>query len=104
MIHEVIGVPLQFFPVLAMLEFAGALGLLAGIGWASLGLAAAAGVVAYFVGAILSHVLVGDFGGIGGAAFMLVIASALFAMRYRTRGRGTRGVRSDSTARGGRLP
>jgi hypothetical protein len=44
----------------------------------------------YFVGAIGSHVLVGDFAGIGGAAFMLALASALFALRFKTRRRGIR--------------
>ena len=32
-IHETVGVPLKFFPLLAVGEFAGALGLLAGSGW-----------------------------------------------------------------------
>ena len=32
-IHETVGVPLKFFPLLAACEFAGALGLLAGIVW-----------------------------------------------------------------------
>jgi uncharacterized membrane protein YphA (DoxX/SURF4 family) len=32
-IHETVGVPLKFFPLLAACEFAGALGLVAGIWW-----------------------------------------------------------------------
>lgn len=89
-IHERIGVPLEFFPVLAACEFAGALGLLAGIRRARLGIAAAIGLVIYFVGAIISHLLVGDVAGIGSPAFMLVIASALLAIRIKTRGRPAR--------------
>ena len=89
-IHERIGVPLQFFPLLAACEFAGALGLLAGIRWARLGIAAAIGVVIYFVGAMISHIRVGDFAGIGGAAFMLAIGSALLALRIKTQRRPTR--------------
>ena len=84
MIHEVIGVPMAMFPVLAVLEFAAAAGLLAGIRWARLGVAAAGGAMLYFIGAIVSHLLVGDFAGIGGAAFMLVVASVLLALRIKT--------------------
>jgi sorbitol-specific phosphotransferase system component IIC len=87
MIHEVIGVPLALFPVLAACEFAGALGLLAGIRWARLGIAAALGLIVYFFGAIGSHILAGDIAGIGGAIFMLAIASVLLALRLRTQGR-----------------
>ena len=86
-IHEVIGVPLAFFPVLAALEFAAALGLLAGIWRAPLGIAAAAGAVLYFIGAIVSHLRVGDVAGIGGAIFMLVVALALLALRMKTQRR-----------------
>jgi hypothetical protein len=89
-IHDLIGVPLEFFPALAACEFAGALGLLAGIRWARLGIAAAIGVVIYFVGAIVSHLLVGDVAGIGSPAFMLAIAFALLATRMKTRARGPR--------------
>jgi len=82
-IHEVIGVPLSMFPVLAACEFAGAVGLVAGIRWQRLGVAAAVGLILYFVGAILSHVLVGDFAGIGGAALMLVIAVTVLLLRLK---------------------
>ncbi len=86
-IHDVIGVPLSLFPVLAACEFAGALGLLAGIRRSGLGIAAAVGVVVYFVGAIVSHLLVGDVAGIGSAGFMLAIAAALLILRLKTRSR-----------------
>ena len=84
MIRDVIGVPLSMFPVLAALEFAAAAGHLAGIRWAKVGIAAAAGAIIYFIGAIASHLMVGDFAGIGGATFMLVIALALLALRLKT--------------------
>ena len=88
-IHELIGVPLGWFPVLAACEFAGAAGLLVGIRWARLGIAAAGGVVIYFMGAIISHMLVSDFAGLGSPAFMLAIALVLLATRIRTRARAT---------------
>ena len=86
-IHELIGVPLGLFPVLAACEFAVGAGLLAGIRSARLGIAAAVGGVIYFVGAMISHMLVGDFAGLGSPGFMLVIALALLATRSRSRAR-----------------
>ena len=80
-IHEVVGVPLKYFPHLAACEFAGALGLVLGIWWPFLGMAAGIGLVVYFVGAIVSHVRVGDVKGIGPAAFMLIISVAALALR-----------------------
>jgi hypothetical protein len=86
-IHNRIGVPLEYFPLLAACEFAGAIGLLAGIRWPRLGIAAAIGLVIYFVGAILSHIRVGDVAGIGGAVFMLAIALAALLTRMKARAR-----------------
>jgi hypothetical protein len=64
-------------------EFAGAIGLLVGIAWPALGLAAASGLVLYFVGAVIGHVRVGDFKGLGPAAFMLCISGACLILRVR---------------------
>lgn len=83
-IHEVVGVPLKYFPLLAACEFAGALGLVLGIWWPLLGVAAGMGLVLYFVGATVSHLRVSDLKGIGPAAFMLVLAAAALALRILT--------------------
>ena len=83
-IHELIGVPLKYFPLLAACEFAGALGVVLGIWWPLLGVAAGIGLVIYFVGASVSHLRVGDVKGIGPAAFMLVVAAAARALRILT--------------------
>ena len=80
-IHETVGVPVEYFPLLAACEFAGALGLLAGIWWPVLGNAAGIGLVLYFVGAIVSHLRVGDVKGIGSAAFMLLLSAGALALR-----------------------
>jgi uncharacterized membrane protein YphA (DoxX/SURF4 family) len=40
-IHEVVGVPMKYFPLLAACEFAGALGVILGIWWPLLGVAGA---------------------------------------------------------------
>jgi hypothetical protein len=90
-IHETVGVPMKYFPLLAACEFAGALGLVAGIWWPPLGIAAGAGLVLYFVGAVVSHLRVGDFKGIGPAAFMLVVAAGALAMRILTNKTGLGG-------------
>ncbi|MEU4679272.1 DoxX family protein [Micromonospora sp. NPDC023737] len=47
-------------PLLAFLEFAGAAGLLVGLAWWPLGVAAGAGLVLYFAGAVAAHLRVGD--------------------------------------------
>lgn len=80
-VHDVVGVPLHWFPVLAACELAAATGLLAGIGWPALGAAAAAGMVLYFAGAIAGHTRVGDRKGSGPAVQMLVIAVVALMMR-----------------------
>lgn len=80
-VHETVGVPFKYFPLLAACEFAGAVGLVVGIWWAAIGIAAGIGLVLYFVGAIVSHLRVGDVKGIGAAAFMLVLAAGALALR-----------------------
>jgi DoxX-like protein len=60
-IGGIVGVPLRLFPVLAFLELAGAVGLLAGIAFEGLGIAAAVALMAYFIGAAGSHIRVRDF-------------------------------------------
>lgn len=59
-IHGTIGVPLRYFPVLAGLEIVGAIGVIVGLWYAPIGIAAAAGLTAYFAGAIIAHIRVGD--------------------------------------------
>jgi uncharacterized membrane protein YphA (DoxX/SURF4 family) len=55
-----VGVPLSWFPALASLEIAGAVGLLIGLWVPALGVAAAIGVVLYFVGAVIAHLRAND--------------------------------------------
>jgi hypothetical protein len=56
-----IGVPLGIFPLLASREIAGSAGLLVGLWYAPLGIAAAIGLVLYFLGAVGPHVRKRDF-------------------------------------------
>jgi uncharacterized membrane protein YphA (DoxX/SURF4 family) len=90
-VHEIVGVPLKYFPLLAACEFAGALGLVLGIWRPPLGVAAGIGLVLYFVGAIVSHLRVGDVKGTGPAAFMLGVAAGALATRILTYKPGTPG-------------
>jgi hypothetical protein len=80
-IHEVVGVPMKWLPWLAACEIAGALGLLLGILWPPIGLAAAGGLVIYFLGAAISHLRVGDVKGIGPALFMMTVSAAALVTR-----------------------
>jgi len=80
-LHEVIGVPLRLIPGLAALEFAGAAGLLIGIVWWPLGIAAAIGVVLYFLGASISHLRVKDFKGLPTPVVILLVAIVVLVVR-----------------------
>ena len=55
-----LNVPAALVPKLALLEIAGAVGLLVGLAVPALGAAAAIGVILYFVGAIVYHVRAKD--------------------------------------------
>lgn len=52
--------PERLVPLLAALEIAGAIGIVAGIWLRPLGIAAAIGLVLYFVAALIGHLRVGD--------------------------------------------
>ena len=80
-INGVVGVPMPWIPALAACEIAGALGILIGIFWPPLGLAAAVGLVIYFVGAIIAHLRVQDFKGLAGPVLPLVLAVATLVLR-----------------------
>ena len=55
-----VGVKPDQIRLLAFLEIAGALGLIAGFAVPMLGVAAAAGLTLYFTGAVIAHLRVGD--------------------------------------------
>ncbi len=83
-IHEVTRVPMKWFPWLAACEIAGAAGLLLGLAWPPLGTAASAGLVLYFVGAVVAHLRVGDFSGIGTPFVPLLLAIGCLVTRVLT--------------------
>lgn len=79
-----VGVPDRYFPVLAALEIAGAAGILIGLRFAPIGIAAAVGLVAYFVGAVIGHLRVGDTKGLTMPIVPLLLSVAVLALRLLT--------------------
>jgi uncharacterized membrane protein YphA (DoxX/SURF4 family) len=79
-----VGVPARYFPVLAALEIAGALGIVAGLWLEPLGIAAAIGLVAYFVGAVAGHLRVRDIKNLAMPLPPLVLAIGVLTLRLLT--------------------
>jgi hypothetical protein len=70
--------------LLATAEFAGAAGLVAGLFWWPIGVAAAIGAVLYFVGALISHLRVRDTE-ITPALSLALVSGAAIALRLLSR-------------------
>ncbi|ABL81692.1 MULTISPECIES: DoxX family protein [unclassified Nocardioides] len=83
-IHKTVGVPMRYIPVLAALEVAGAIGIVAGLWLEPLGIAAAAGLTAYFLGAMGGHLRVGDTKGLAMPLVPLVLSVAVLVLRIVT--------------------
>lgn len=79
-----VGVPERMFPVLATLQLLGAAGLLIGIFFRPLGVAAAAGVVLFFLGAVISHLRVKDTKGAPMPAVFAVLSLAPLVLGLAT--------------------
>lgn len=73
-------VPDSWLPRLATLKAAGAIGLVAGLWFTPLGIAAATGVTLYFIGAVISHLRVKDYE-LAPAAVLAVVAAAALVLR-----------------------
>jgi hypothetical protein len=67
---------------LAVVKIAGAVGLLIGIGVPALGLAAAVGLVLFFVGAISAHIRARDYASIPAPGVFLLLAAASLVLRF----------------------
>jgi DoxX-like protein len=78
------GVPEDWLNLLATVLLAGAFGLLAGLAWAPLGIAAAACLVAYFLVAIGFHIRAGDAANVGTPLAIAVLAALALALRLAT--------------------
>ncbi|MGV0781958.1 DoxX family protein [Mycolicibacterium sp. XJ775] len=70
-----VGVPRSWVPTLGLLKGAGAVGLLVGLlAFPPLGIAAAIGLIGFFVGAVITHIRAGVFYNIAFPAVFLVLA------------------------------
>jgi DoxX-like family len=78
------GVPEDRLDHLAVLLLAGAVGLLLGLLWAPLGIAAAAALVCYFAVAVAFHVRAGDARRLPTPLAMAAIAATALALRLAT--------------------
>ena len=83
-ITEVVGVPINWLPVLAACEIAGGVGLVVGIFRPKIGVAAGVGLVLYFVGAMLAHVRVADWAGITAPIMPLALSTAALVLRIKS--------------------
>lgn len=75
-----VGVPLDWFPWLAGVELLGAAGLIIGLAVPAVGIAAAIGVILYFVGAVVAHLRAGD-STIAAPAFLAFMAVGALVLR-----------------------
>lgn len=76
-----VGVPRSWLPLLGGLKLAGGAGLLIGLAGVPLvGIAAAAGLVAFFVGAVMAHLRAGVLYNIGFPAGYLLLSTASLAI------------------------
>jgi DoxX-like family len=75
-----IGVSESWITILGILKAAGAVGLLVGIAVPIIGVAAAIGLVLFFIGAIVTHLRAGDYS-FGLAVIFLLLAAAALVLR-----------------------
>ena len=78
-----VGVPADKLWLLGAAEIAGAVGLVVGLLWWPIGVAAAIGLILYFLGAIASHLRVRD-KAITPATVLLIVAVAALTLRATT--------------------
>jgi hypothetical protein len=77
-----LGIPVRRWRAIGVLELAGAVGVLVGIGVEALGLAAAIGLALTSLGAIATHIKVGDPPkALAGAVAGLLLSSAVVALQ-----------------------
>lgn len=75
-----VGVPPSWLPMLGTLKLAGAVGLVAGLVLPAIGIAAAAGLVLFFAGAIITHIRAGVLYNIAFPGGYLLLSAASMAL------------------------
>ena len=81
---ESVGLSPDRLPQLATLEILGAVGLLVGFAVPLIGIAAAVGVVGYFIGAVFFHVRAGHTAEVTAPAILLLVAVIALVLRLAT--------------------
>ncbi|WP_406387738.1 DoxX family protein [Streptomyces sp. NBC_00887] len=71
-------------PFLGVAQIAGAGGLVIGLWWVPLGIAAASALTLYFIGAVATHLRASDYKGAPPAAVLTAVAIALIALSSST--------------------
>jgi hypothetical protein len=79
-----VGVPEDKLDYLAIILLAGAAGLIVGLFWAPIGVAAAMGVVCYFVLAVAAHIRADDMENLATPLAIELIAAAALVLRLAT--------------------
>lgn len=83
-----VGVPESWLTTLGVLKTAGTLGLLAGIAVPVIGMAAAAGLVLFFIGAIITHLRARDYSpnslGVPVVFFLLAVVALVMVALHAT--------------------
>jgi hypothetical protein len=79
-----LGIPTGILPFLATCLIAGGVGLVIGLWYRPLGVAAAVGLVLYFVGAVIAHLRKGDVKGLPAPALFLVLAAVAVCLQVLT--------------------
>ncbi len=78
------GVPEERLDALAMILFAAAAGLVLGLIWAPVGVAAAIGLILYFAVAVGFHVRAGDLGNVATPLVLELLSVAALVLRLAT--------------------
>lgn len=76
-----LNVPLGILPILGGAQIAGAAGLIIGVWYGPVGIAAAVGLMLYFIGAVGAHLRAKDAKGTIPAAILAIISILLTALR-----------------------
>jgi hypothetical protein len=79
-----VGVPEDKLNYLAIILLTGAAGLILGLLWAPIGVAAAIGVICYFIGAVAFHLRANDAKNLPTPVALAVLAAVALALRFAT--------------------
>lgn len=77
---EPVGVPASRLPILGALQIAAAIGLIGGIWFPLLGIAAGIGLVLYFIGAVIAHIRAHDPAKQGAIMFLALSVATLIVL------------------------